>query len=74
LSPSREQDSLGIYSSEEPGGGKLVKPARIIIVRHGESMGNLDEVREVHEEHLQCSKDGAPLHVHGWTTKFCLFN
>jgi hypothetical protein len=38
-----DQSSLGIYSGDHVG-RRLVKPERIIIVRHGESMGNLDEV------------------------------
>lgn len=35
------QDSLGLFGG--PSSRRVIKPERIIIVRHGESLGNLDE-------------------------------
>lgn len=37
--PLLPQDSLGLFASNR----RVIKPERIIIVRHGESLGNLDE-------------------------------
>ncbi|CAM9728328.1 unnamed protein product, partial [Chrysoparadoxa australica] len=41
-SPHADQNSLAIHA-QNAGVGKMIKPQRIVIVRHGESMGNLDE-------------------------------
>lgn len=38
---SSSQDSLGLFTRD--GNRRVIKPERIIIVRHGESLGNLDE-------------------------------
>jgi hypothetical protein len=50
-----DQSSLGIYSGDHVG-RRLVKPERIIIVRHGESMGNLDEVSKIASTSICSSK------------------
>lgn len=44
--PSSDQDSLGIFGGQSS--KRVIKPERIIIVRHGESLGNLDESTYVH--------------------------
>ncbi|CAN0087457.1 unnamed protein product [Ectocarpus sp. 4 AP-2014] len=44
--PHSDQESLGLFSGD--GKRRVVKPERIIIVRHGESLGNLDESTYVH--------------------------
>ncbi|CAM9538018.1 unnamed protein product [Ectocarpus fasciculatus] len=44
--PHSDQESLGLYSGD--GKRRVVKPERIIIVRHGESLGNRDESTYVH--------------------------
>lgn len=47
LFSSGMQDSLGIYT-EPHTMGRVIKPERIIVARHGESMGNFDESAYVH--------------------------
>ncbi|CAB1103528.1 unnamed protein product [Ectocarpus sp. CCAP 1310/34] len=44
--PHSDQESLGLFSGD--GKRRVVKPERIIIVRHGESLGNRDESTYVH--------------------------
>ncbi|CAM9937067.1 unnamed protein product [Scytosiphon promiscuus] len=44
--PHSDQDSLGLFARDS--NRRVIKPERIIIVRHGESLGNLDESTYVH--------------------------
>mmetsp|Transcript_27610 Transcript_27610/g.36226 ORF Transcript_27610/g.36226 Transcript_27610/m.36226 type:complete len:304 (-) Transcript_27610:154-1065(-) len=53
-----DQDGLGIHFMNKPG---LLRPRRIILLRHGESRGNRDETAYVH-----CPDWKIPLTRKGW--------